>query len=114
MVIKEKAWGFAIFDILGYVICISLLLSRRLRYETRTALTLLMVYAVGLAVTISFGPLSGGPLWLFTFAVLSGVLLGSKAAILAVALNGITLTIISLLLNAEQFGQTFPFLTHGN
>jgi len=109
LAIKEKVWGLVIFDILGYVICISLLLSRRLSYGIRAAVTLLMFYIVGLAVIASVGPLSGGPVWLFTFAVLVGVLLGSKAAMVAIAVNGITLTIIAWLLSTGQFGHTFPF-----
>jgi len=109
LAIKEKVWGLVIFDVLGYVICISLLLSRRLSYEIRAAVTLLMFYIVGLAVIVSVGPLSGGPVWLFTFAVLVGVLLGSKAAMVAIAVNGITLTIIAWLLSTGQFGLTFPF-----
>jgi len=109
LAIKEKLWGLAIFDVLGYVICISLLLSRRLGYKVRATVTLLMFYIVGLAVIISVGPLSGGPAWLFVFAVLVGVLFGSKAAIVAIALNGITLTIIAWLLSTGQTGQAFPF-----
>jgi len=109
LVIKEKLWGLAIFDGVASLIGISLLLSRRLRYEIRSILTLLMLYVVGLGIIISVGPLSGGPAWLFAFAVLVGVLLGSKAAIAALGLNAITLTIIGWLISTGRFGQAFPF-----
>jgi len=109
LVIKEKVWGLAIFDILGYLICIGLLFSRRITYKIRAAATLVMFYVVGLGVIIYVGPLSGGPIWMFTFAVLVGVLLGAKAAIAAIAINGFTLTIIAWLLITGQFGQSFPF-----
>lgn len=88
--------------LLGLVLC-------RLRYEIRAAITLLLAYAIGVGVILSVGPLSGGPAWLFAFAVLTGVLLGSKNAIVALAINAITLTIIGWLITTGRFGQTFPF-----
>ena len=110
MLVKEKIWGLLIFDIVIYLIGIGLLFSRRPRYEIRVSIVLLSFYAVGLVVIISMGPLSsGGPAWLFAFAVLSGVLLGSKAVIMALTVNAATLTTIGLLINAGLFGQRFPF-----
>ena len=111
LAVKENVWSLAVFDFLAYVMCLGLLLSRRPRYETRSAIALLMCYVVGLAVIVLVGPLSGGPVWLFFFAVLVGVLLGSKAAIGAVVLNGVTLTIIAWLISTGRFGQTFPFFS---
>jgi len=111
LVIKERVWSLAVFDFLAYMICLGLLLSRRIGYEIRSATTLLMCYAVGLGVIIIVGPLSGGPVWLFAFAVLVGILLGSKAAIGAVVLNGVTLAIIAWLISTGRFGQTFPFFS---
>ncbi|MCF8143448.1 MAG: PAS domain S-box protein [Deltaproteobacteria bacterium] len=109
LVMKEQLWGLAIFDVLGYLVCIFLLFSKRLSYEIRASVTLLMFYIVGLVVISYVGPFSGGPLWLFTFAVLVGVLLGSRSAIVAIALNGAALTIFALLFWRGQFGETFQF-----
>ena len=108
-VIKERMWGLGIIDGGAWLTAVGLLFSRRLRYEIRAALTLLILYAIGLAIIISAGPLSGGPAWLFTFAVLAGVLLGARAAITAVAVNAITLTVIGWLITTGRFGQTFLF-----
>jgi PAS domain S-box-containing protein len=68
-----------------------------------------MCYAVGLAVILSVGPFSGGPAWLFAFAVLVGILLGSRPAFLAILLNAISLAIISWLISAGIFGRDFLF-----
>jgi len=108
-VIKERLWGLGIIDGGALLTAVGLLFSRRLRYEIRAALTLLMPYAIGLAIVISAGPLSGGPAWLFTFAVLVGVLLGARAAMMALTVNAITLTIMGWLISSGRFGQTFPF-----
>jgi PAS domain S-box-containing protein len=109
LVIKEKVWGLAILNILGYVMCIWVLFSRRLSYKFRAKVSLLMFYFVGSGVILLLGPLSGGPIWLFTFAVLAGVLLGLRTAIMAITLNGITLIVFAGLLQFGQFGQAFPF-----
>ncbi len=110
-VIKEKLWGLAIMDGAACVIVVSLVLCR-LRYEIRAVITLLLAYAIGVGVILSVGPMSGGPAWLFAFAVLTGVLLGSKYAIVALSINAITLTIMAWLITTGRFGQTFPFFTH--
>ncbi len=59
-VIKERLWGLAIMDGAAWVILLGLVLCR-LRYEIRAAITLLLAYAIGVAVILSVGPLSGGP-----------------------------------------------------
>ena len=107
--IKEKIWGLLIFDGFIWIVGIGLLFAHRPRYEIRASTVLLLLYVVGLVVIISVGPLSSGPAWLFAFAVLSGVLLGSKAVIMALTVNVATLTTIGLLINAGLFGQKFPF-----
>jgi len=109
LVIKKKLWGLLLVDLVVWPVGISILFSRRLKYEIRAAIALISFYLLGLAIIISVGPLSGGPMWLFAFAVLVGVLLGSKAAIMALTVNGITLTITGWLINAGIFGHTFPF-----
>ena len=50
MIIKGRLWGLAVIDVAALIIAINLLLSSRLKYETRAAVTLLITYALGLAV----------------------------------------------------------------
>ena len=109
--IKKKLWGLLFFDVIVWPVGFSLLISRRLKYEIRAAIVLVTFYVLGLVIIISVGLLSGGPIWLFAFAVLVGVLLGFKAATTALLVNVITLSIISWLISAGKFGQTFPFFS---
>ncbi len=109
LVIKQKLWSLLLVDLVAWPVGISVLLSRRLKYEIRAAIALISFYLLGLVIIISVGPLSGGPIWLFTFAVLVGVLLGFKAAIMALSVNAITLTITCWLINAGIFGHSFLF-----
>ena len=70
LVIKENLWSLLIFNGIGWLIGLFLLFLPGLPYEIRAAVASLIIYAIGLCVIIYVGPLSGGPAWLFGFAVL--------------------------------------------
>ena len=110
LIIEEKIWNMIIASLLGYGLCFYLVYSRRASYRTRASIPLLIVYVMGVGITLYIGPLSSGPLCLFFFAIMAGIFLGTRASILAVALNGITLTLFAWLIGTGRFGQDFPFL----
>jgi PAS domain S-box-containing protein len=97
MAISESLWLLAIFDILAFIGCGSLLFFYRIRLAIRAGVTLLITFMVGLFIIAQAGFLSGGPAWLFCFAVLSGVLLGLRAALLATFLNAAAIFILGWL-----------------
>ncbi|MBU0544914.1 MAG: PAS domain S-box protein [Proteobacteria bacterium] len=109
LVIKNNLWGLGIFDLAAWFIITMLLLVRNIRFETRSAITLGLTYILGLVIIVNVGILSGGPLCLFAFAVFAGIFRGTRAVSLALALNAITLVIISWLVSTGRFGQAFPF-----
>jgi hypothetical protein len=59
IVIREKLWGLGVFNVCGYVIAVTLLFSRRIRYEIRATATLSLFYATGVAIILLVGPLKG-------------------------------------------------------
>lgn len=82
---------FIIFSLtLLYLGAISLVALRRISYTKRAAAIPLILYLIGAMVMFKVGMFSGGPGYLFCFAVLAGVLLGLRAALLALALNILT------------------------
>jgi len=111
LVIREKIWGMGVFNGCAYTLATILLFSTRLRYEIRATIALFLLYATGVTIILSVGPLSGGPIWLFAFAVLVGVLLGSRAAGTALCVNAITLTLIGWLISTGKIGHAFPFFS---
>ena len=108
--IQQRLWGLALMDGAALVILPGLVFCR-LGYRIRAVITLLLAYTIGVGVILSVGPLSGGPIWLFAFAVLTGVLLGSKETIVALCMNALTLTIIGWLMSTGRLGHTFPFFS---
>jgi PAS domain S-box-containing protein len=109
LVIKENLWSLGLFDVAAWLIVLTLLLSRNIRFEIRSAIALVLTYLIGLVVIVHVGLLSSGTIFLFGFAVLVGIFRGTKAVTGALAVNAITLTIISWLISTGRFGQTFPF-----
>ncbi|MCP4760601.1 MAG: hypothetical protein GY870_02395, partial [archaeon] len=109
LIVKTNSWGLAIVDFSGFMLCLTLLSVHRIKFEIRASVTLLIFYVIGTVGILSVGPLSGGPAWLFAFAVLSGVLLGNHAAFVAILMNAICLTTIGLLISTGKFGNEFPF-----
>ncbi|RLB14241.1 MAG: hypothetical protein DRG82_14140 [Deltaproteobacteria bacterium] len=111
LAIRKGMWNLLLFDCSVWLITLGLLVLGRPRYEIRAATVLVMTYAVGVFVILSVGPLSGGPAWLFAFAVLAAVFLGTRVAVSALVVNGITLTILGWLFSSGLFGRDSPFFT---
>lgn len=107
--IKEKLWGLILFDVCMYGGVVVLAIFRRWSYELRAAGILSIMLCIGIWVTVNLGPLSGGPAWLFAVAVFTGLLLGLKAALMAVLLNGISLSIIGWLAFNGDLTADLPF-----
>ena len=111
LVVSDGIFGLALVDIVVYGLAAYLFFSKRRRYEFRSIGTLTMGYITGLAVIFFLGPLSGGPIWLFAFAVLSGVLLGFRWALISLVLNFATLSVMNALVLSGLWEVRFPFFT---
>jgi len=106
---EKGTWGLAVFNVAFFFFGWIVLLSKKFGYRFRAMITLTAFYCIGLYVILFVGFLSGGPAWLFGFSVLVGVLLGAKAAICAVILNTVTITVIGWLMHTGLYGQDLPF-----
>jgi len=109
IIIEEKLWKLLFFDLSMWVVGVFLLISRRINYIIRATISVLTIYCIGLFIIISVGPLSGGPAWLFCFSILTAILMGSRAAVVAILTNTITMIIIGYLMIHNIWGQSFTF-----
>lgn len=92
--LNEGLWLLAIIDFSAVFIGASLLILRRVDLRKKTEGVVFLTFIVGVTVISQAGFLSGGVSWLFCFAVLSGVLLGLRAALGAICLNACALGIL--------------------
>jgi PAS domain S-box-containing protein len=97
MAFSEGLWLLAVLDVGAAAVGAGLLALRHVKLHIRAGAALLIPFLVGVSVIAQAGFLSGGPAWLFCFAVLSGVLLGLRAALAATVLNAAALVILAWL-----------------
>jgi len=109
MAVKE---GLGVIIFLNGAVCacaIIVLVYRRIRYEVRALITLLLNFSIGIYVIGFMGLFSGGPVCFFAFAVLAGLFLGLRAAVVAVLINGLTLMVFGWLAATGRWGADLPF-----
>ena len=104
MAFKEGLWLLAILDVFAAIGFAYLLKPHRVNLRKKTAGVVFITFMVGVSVLSQAGFLSGGTNWLFCFAVLSGVLLGLRAALIAIFLNAAALVILWLVFSQGYVG----------
>jgi signal transduction histidine kinase/ActR/RegA family two-component response regulator len=95
---KEDLWSVAAADTLVYIALIAGWRARRMPFGLRAGGFLVIVYGLGVFLLVLLGPFGAGPVWLFTFPIISGVMFGLRGAGLSLGLNALTLTVLGLLL----------------
>lgn len=105
----EKHWGLLIVDVLMFFGALGLIFIRPLNYRIRAAAALMITYVLGVLIIAKFGFVSGGPAWLFSFAVIAGLLLGLRAAKFALILNAATIIALVLIVRGLNGDLLAPF-----
>lgn len=96
--IKEDLWFVAVADTLIYGYICFLMINRRLSYQHQAVSFICISYCLGLILICVLGPHGAGPVWLFAFPLIAGILMGFRASLLALAVNALTLVVIGLIL----------------
>lgn len=109
LAITKKLWMLLIIDTASWGMLLMLLFAPVFSFKQRSLITVFLLYIIGFFIIIEVGPLSGGPTWLFSFAVLAGVLLGSRAALTAIAINAATIISMGCLMQFGNVDFDFPF-----
>ena len=101
---QEGFWDLALVDSFAYLIILLCLRFEKIKFEYRTLGLLALIYLLGFFIIVKVGILSGGPAWLFSAAVLAGVLLGLRVALVALAVNAFAILAIGWLMSSGNFG----------
>ena len=95
--IRRHHFLMASVDILALGWSIAALLMRNtLQFKIRAITALMLLYVIGFLLLLGLGPISGGFIWLFAFAVSAAVLMGIRSAVAAFAVNMVSLTVLYL------------------
>ena len=100
MAFTEKRWALLAADLNAFILVGLLLLRPLIGLKLRSGILLTLLYLIGFTIIREVGLISGGPAWLFAFAVIAGTLLGLKAALVAVGLNALTLLVFGQMAGA--------------
>jgi len=111
LTLREGLWPVFAMNTAVLTCGFLLLAVRRLSYRIRAWAACMLIYAVGAYVVFFFGFLSGGPIWLFSFGVMCGLLLGVRAAVIGIVVNASTLLVFVWLHAFTPLGQGLPFFT---
>ncbi|MEZ4771773.1 MAG: ATP-binding protein [Bacteroidia bacterium] len=99
----------ALLDILVYASIVVIFFKPNISFQVRVWILISLFYLLGTLLLILIGPMGAGLVYLFTFPVLSGVLLGMRSAIYSLIINFFTILLIWVCLFAG-----IPFDIHLN
>ncbi len=105
ILVSERNWGVLITDSFGFLVLFALLVFKKLPYNLRAAAASLILFTLGVGIIAYLGPFSGGPAFLFCFAIIAGALLGMRAAVAALILNTIIMAAVGWLMLQGWFPQ---------
>jgi PAS domain S-box-containing protein len=99
--LKENLIHVAIFDIIVYLFVVYACFSKALSYRFRAVSFSVISYLVGLVLLVVVGPFGAGPVWLFAFPIITGVLFGKKAVSAALMITVATLAAVGIALHFD-------------
>ncbi len=103
LIIKQELWLIGAVDLAAFTwATVGYVGRRRLGYRLRAWGAITALYVLGALIIYHLGPMSGGPIWLFTFAVMTGFLMGFKVTVGALVLNALTLAALNYLVWIER------------
>ena len=91
LLIINGEWRLAALDTVVYLSCLALFFTARIDYLIKAYLLAGLVFLMGVGVMLARGPISVGPLWMFTFPILGVVLVGRRASLIFLGFNAATL-----------------------
>ncbi len=97
--LREELWLIAIVDTIMYFFILFLFFRKNLSFNIRSTGICLISYILGMVLLTTLGPFGAGPVWLFFFPVITGVLLGQRPAFQALAINLFTIIGLGILIH---------------
>jgi len=97
--LSEQLWFIAIVDTLMYSFILFLFFRKDLSFNIRSTGVCLISYVLGMVLLTTLGPFGAGPVWLFFFPIITGVLLGQRHALQALGINLLTIIGLGILIH---------------
>lgn len=95
LIVRSNHVATAFLYPLIYMLFIYLMMMRRLSYKAKVHIILVTMGGIGIQTILTVGVFSSGPIWLFALAIMASILLGFRAALLAIGFNTFVLVTIT-------------------
>jgi signal transduction histidine kinase len=96
--IKEEIWWLVGFNTLGYLWFLGAAFTRRISFALKAAVLLGFIFILGSGLLLQLGPFAAGPIWLFAFPIMGGLLFSIRVAVACLLINMATIGAFGLLL----------------
>ncbi len=107
---RHHYWGLIGLDLVVVLAAVTVFFSRyRIDFRIQSAFVVVAMYVVAVAVIRYVGFLSGGPAWLFGVSVVAALLLGYRAAVISLIVNGFTLLVLGWGIHHGLWAKGQPF-----
>ena len=110
--VRENLWPVVILDTAVYIILLILFAFRNIPYLYRVYSLLFIIYLLGVALLIILGPDGAGLVWLFAFPTLTSIMAGVRPALIAIAINTLTVIVLGFLNYLNIFHYTLMSSYH--
>lgn len=87
LAIKNGQWIIAVFDLIAYTLVFCLFFFKNIPLKIRTRAITGTILFLGVVLLIFAGPFGAGYIWLFSFSIIVGSLLGFMAALASLVIN---------------------------
>ncbi len=98
--IQHGLWTSTSVYTVVYAVAIAVTLLRRIPYTVRAVTVVLLFYVLGVVGALEAGVYGSGRLWLFTFTIVTCLLLGFRWSLAALVLNVVTIITVRQLIKA--------------
>lgn len=107
---RKHFWGLIGLDLVVFVaVGLVFLYRHRIDFRIQSAFIVIAMYIVAVVVILYVGFLSGGPAWIFCVPVVAALLLGYRAALISLVINGLTLLALGWGVYAGLWAKGQPF-----
>ncbi len=100
---KNNLTSVAIIDITVYILLLILCTVRSIPFRWRVNGVLVVFYFLGIGLIIIIGPYGAGFIWLFSFPILGGILLGLKSAVISSVANLFSVILLGIAIYCNWF-----------
>ncbi len=103
---KQNLIFVMVFDTILYIVAILVIFNNKIALHRRAHFLFFLLYLIGVIMLIELGKDGAGYIWLFSYSIMTGIMLGLRSAIKSFIITFFTLIILGIIFVYYQFGSS--------